>query len=405
MDNKIKVQIFGSFTFTNGEVVLTEEEMHSRKIMNLLAYLVIHRDNPVTSERLSEQFWGDRSKNPEGALKNMMYRLRNVLKKLGPEEYICTLTGAYKWNPEIKVETDYEQFEKWGMGLSTEENDTVRKDLCRKMIDCYKGNISSKISGEPWILLRAMQYQSMYIDAVKMLGDIYEKEQEWAELELFCQNVLTQEPLDEDVHCWLIKSLHKQEKYDQALQQYDKAKKQLYDNYGLRTSEKLQKKFQEIMSVTGKHITNIEELSREMEERDRPIGTFFCDYQIFRQIFRLEARRIGRMGISEYILLLTLRRPGGVCKEAVTDSGLREGAEILEQVMRESLRIGDVVSQCGPTQYVVLLTSCSYEAGISVARRIRSKFSKRTRKRRLELQYELEAVTSSWLELEEHSDK
>ena len=77
---------------------------------------------------------------------------------------------------------------------------------------------------------------------------------------------------------------------------------------------------------------------------------------------------------------------------------LLEGADILEKVLKEILRISDVVTRNGHVQYVVLLSACSYEASVAVAERIRREFLKRLRHRRLELRYELEALTLQWQE-------
>ena len=143
-------------------------------------------------------------------------------------------------------------------------------------------------------------------------------------------------------------------------------------------------------------LNNIASIMEDAEEKEEPQGAFFCDYQIFRQIFRLEMRRIGRIGISEYMLLLTVQRVGNFWSGAILDSGLLEAASLLEQVIRDTLRIGDVVSRNGPTQYVILLSSCSYEAGIAVVNRIRKNFMKKVRNRKIELKYELEELSSQW---------
>lgn len=45
-------------------------------------------------------------------------------------------------------------------------------------------------------------------------------------------------------------------------------------------------------------------LSREKEE---PREVFVCEYPVFREIYRVEARRIRRTGIAEYMLLITMK--------------------------------------------------------------------------------------------------
>ena len=300
----VKVTLFGSFSLRNGAVVLREEEIHANKMVQLLAYIIVHRDTPVIGRKLNEEFWSGNSRNPESALRNLMYRLRGKLKELGLEECICT-------QPEVPVETDYEQFEKICEDMEKQaDKSEQRKELCQKMIDCYHGNISARLANESWLQPQILKYQTMYLEAARTLGGIYEQEEEWAKLEALCQNVAVQEPLDEDIQCWLVRSLQKQQKYDQALLQYEKAKRQFYEKLGVKTPEKLQSIFQDVVTDNEVQTAGISDIVQEAEEKEEPRGAFFCDYQIFRQIYRLEMRRIGRIGISEYILLLTVQRAG-----------------------------------------------------------------------------------------------
>ena len=47
---------------------------------------------------------------------------------------------------------------------------------------------------------------------------------------------------------------------------------------------------------------------------------------------------------------------------------------MLERVLCDTLRIGDVVSRYSSTQYVVMLNSCNYENCALVANRVLSRF-------------------------------
>ena len=391
---KIKMQLFGSFLLTSDTAVLGEEKIHSNKLTRLLAYLLIHRDSMLTHRQLIEVFWEDNTRNPEGALKNLMYRIRNELKVLGEEKFICTLPGAYRWNPEIEVETDYERLEKLAMELRLTEDIRKKERVCREIISCYRGNVSVKIADESWILPKVTWYQSVYMDAVKKLCIILEKEEKWNEIEMLCNQALNEDSLDEDIHCYLIRSLHGQRKYDLALAQYEKANRLFYENMGIRDPEKLKGVFQKMMSETGEGITDIGSLLDEAKEQGDPEGVFFCDYQIFRQIYRMEMRRIDRLGIAEYIILLTLRRNSRIWRGSTVDHGLIEGMDILENAICESLRIGDVAARYSPTQVIVLLPACTYESGVKVAERIRNNFKNNIGNRRLELIYELAELSA-----------
>lgn len=385
---KLKMQLFGSFRLDNGEAILGEENFRFNKPTRLLVYLLMNREHMLTHRQLIETFWEDDSKSPEGALKTQIYRVRNELKVLGDENFICTLPGAYQWNPEVEVITDYEEFETLASELRETDDDRKKEDICRKIISCYRGNVSAKVADEFWLLPKVTWYESIYMNTVKQLCEILGKTKRWEEVELICNQAILIDALDEDVHCLLVAALRSQKKYDLALQQYEKACRLFYENMGIPCPQKLQLVFQEIMSEINKDITDIGRFLEDARERETPAQVFFCDYQIFRQIYRMEMRRADRLGIAEFIVLFTLRR-NDIGKLNNIDRGLIKGMNILERSIGQSLRVGDVASKYSPTQVLVLLPTCTYEAGVKVAERICRNFQSRVRNRRLELKYEL----------------
>lgn len=392
MENTIKMQLFGQFCLSRGNTILNEEALHSNKLTKLLIFMILNRDREIPFQEIIDIFWEGNVKNPQNALKNLMYRLRSAMKILGDEEFITTLSGAYQWNPEIKVETDYEYFEKLALEIRKEEDSLKKKRLCKAAIASYNRNISEKIGSESWILSKVVWYRSLFIDVVKELGSIYEKEESWSKLEMICNGALSVDSVDEDLHYWIIKSLWKQNKSDLAMEHYENVSKLLYDTMGIHTTEKLHSIFKEIMETEDEGIKDIDCLFSEVEEPDDPSGAFFCDYQNFRQIYRMEARRIHRLGMTEHVLMLTLRRSGGVKRNPGNDSGLAEGMQLLEQKLRNFLRKGDVVTRYSLTQYIVLLPACSYESGIAVAERIKKVFYKGIGNKHLEIHYELKEI-------------
>jgi hypothetical protein len=154
----------------------------------------------------------------------------------------------------------------------------------------------------------------------------------------------------------------------------------------------MQSIFREMLSDRGGDRVQIGDLKRELNEQAPPTGVFLCDYQAFRQIYRMEARRMDRTGMAEFLVILTVRRNGGIVREPANDSTLLEGMDILRNVICRSLRTGDVVAQYNLTQFIMLLPTCSEEACEKVIERLRRRFTKDIKNRRLELLYELEEV-------------
>lgn len=394
MIKKVRMQLFGKFSLESGAARLDEEMLHSKKLTRLLAYIMINRDRNISHQELIDIFWEDKSKNPQGALKNLMYRLRTSLKALGGEDYIYTMAGAYRWNPDIPVETDYQLFEKLAGEIRKEADDAAKKELCKTAIASYRGNISQQIGTETWILPKVTWYRSIFMDVVKELGSIYEREEDWGSLEELCNGALHMDTMDEDLHYWIIKSLWGRNKNDLAMLHYENVSKMLYDSLGIRATEKLQSIFKEIVEKTDGHVTDIGSLLLEIKEPENPKGAFFCDYQNFRQIYRVEARRNCRLGIAEYVLLITLRRNGNAKRKPSEDSGLMDGMTILRNLLRDLLRMGDVAARYSLTQYILLLPTCTYESAVMVAERIKDAFSKSIGKKHMDLVYELEELTN-----------
>lgn len=390
---RLKLKLFGSFRLSDGEHVLEEKSLRSNKILRVLVYLLIYRDTPQTHQKLIEIFWEDDSKkNPEIALRNLMFRLRSELKIFGNESFICTLPEAYQWNPEIPVETDYEVFERLTDSLRRSaggDDPEGQKKLCQDIIACYQGNVTAKISGESWILPKVTWYQSVHIDAVKRLCALCEREKDWDELERLCSQGLDENPLDEELHCWVLKSLYWREKYHMAVLYYEKVNQLFYDSMGIFYPEKLKQVYQSLMPETEHTTDNINTVMKKINAQSGPEGAFLCSYQMFCQIYHLEVRRLPRAGVSAYVVLLTLRQTGRVSQQPAENGCLSGEMDILEDVLRFHLRKGDVATRYGQVQFLLLLSMCSQEGCIVVVKRLKKEFRRRIGKKHLEICYEL----------------
>ena len=78
----LTIRTLGKFQIRDEEHIVNEEEIRSPKMINLLAYLIIHRNQTLTFYDMADALWQEEeSGNPAGGLKNLMYRLRVFLKK------------------------------------------------------------------------------------------------------------------------------------------------------------------------------------------------------------------------------------------------------------------------------------------------------------------------------------
>ena len=390
----------GKFQIVHRNGILDEETIHSEKLVKLLSYLLMHQDRSLTVQELSENIWQEEeTDNPAGALKNLMYRLRILLKTyLGEEEFLLSGRGTYSWNPAVRVVVDAEEFERL-CELATERasQEHVKKErvmfLYEEAIQLYNGDFLAKKMDESWIIPLSTYYHSLFLTSVKHLLKLFEENDRYEEIEGVCTKALKHDLLDENLHCSLIRSLIRQNKMKLAKEHYEKATKILFEELNIKDTECLKAVYKELLDMGNIMAADIQE---DMNELERPEGVYLCGYPLFREIFRLESRRISRLGIVEYVLLLTLnlKKENTQIQEGMGKYLLNAGMKQMEEVLMESLRMGDVASRYSDTQYIILLSSCVYETAVMIADRILFHFNENISALRIQVKIDMEEVSA-----------
>lgn len=380
MNQVVMVHFFGKFCLESNTGRLDEETIHSKKIIRLLAFLVLNHNKMINAEELGELIWGNGgSSNPMGALKNLIYRLRNTLKKLGTEEYIVSCSGTYGWNDKIRIRTDMEDF-KYYAEQTRESGDDIESKIGKyeQALACYKKPRTSVLTSESWLAVRYTYHHSVYMRLVGELCELYNSIQDYEEIQKVCGYALSCDELNEDIHYWLIKSWVAMGDLDNALKQYETAVRILYEKLGIHRSQKMQTLYDEILRMSKKNLqATMDDIYDEIQEQD-PNGVFFCEYTIFREIYRLEARRVLRSGLAEFMLLLTIY----VDEEEIQADPVRiqyyrkKSITKLQRVLMKYLRMGDVAARYSDEQYIVMLPYCDYESSQKVIKRIITNFKR-----------------------------
>ena len=99
----IEIKMLGGFEIrVNGKPVLAQLAQ-SRKATALVQYLVLRRGERVSHKVLTDTLWaGERSTNPDMALRAILHRFRLMIDAEGLDEMkdcIVTSRGYYQWNP------------------------------------------------------------------------------------------------------------------------------------------------------------------------------------------------------------------------------------------------------------------------------------------------------------------
>ena len=387
----VHVKLLGKIELRNKHGVVDRQTLHSDRLIHLLSYILIYRNEVLTMKRLCEALWkSGESENPIGALKNLMYRLRNGLKELGNKEFIVTGNGSYQWNEEIPVEADFEEFEKsCQMALDVKLTPTERIEHAKVAVDLYGGALPSKLATRQWALPVDTYFRSSYLDVVKMLAQYYSEAGEEDKAEQISNRGLRLAGFDEVLHYNVIKALINQDKHALALTHYNKAIKQIYDQPGIHKSRKLEGLYEKLLSVKNAESESLEEVFEDIDENSDDQGVFMCEYGVFKEIFRLEKRRLERVDVPEYLLLLTIKSTNENERMILTHKVIAR----LETIVKTSLRRGDAAARYSENQYVLLLINCLDDAAQMVAERIVKKCNHKLRNQNMEVTYDLKRIT------------
>lgn len=393
----IVIKSLGKFEISDGIHIMNDEIIRSDMVKKLLMYLLTHRDHAATVQELSEALWReDEVDNPTGALKNLMYRLRTLLKKnMGEAPYIITSQGGYGWNPEIEVELDIEKFEEYYKKAKAAGGPEGLLDY-ENAVTLYRGDFMENNTEHHWAATLSTYYHSMFLNAVKVLSELYIERERYQDIEDLCVYAVQMDNVDEELYCYHILSLIKQNKCELALKRYEEACKIIYDALGVRNPAKLQQVQGELLKMSkSNEAESLENIHDDMVEDEDSVGVYFCGYPVFREIYRLEVRKNSRLGEAVYIVLFTVEVDETVKteNEKMERFLVEQSMGKLKSTLGKVLRIGDVAARYSDSQYIVLLPTCTYESSVRVAKRVLEYYGTLDKSKKVRIKTEFEQLS------------
>ena len=390
---KVKVCTLGKFSLTVGRVTVSETINRSNRIWNLLAYMLMHREKPVTQAELIDAIWPeDDSSNPGNTLKTLIYRVRSMLSEAFGEDFrlITSQRGAYSLNRTYEYILDTDDYERI-VESATRPNvsDEERLAYFARACALYGGDYIPRLSTELWVIPLAMHYHTMHLDLVKTYANLLFRTERYREVVELCNDGVRLDAYDEDLHALIVRAYAKQGNEAAAISHYQTATSMLYRNLGVRPSETLRGIYLEIMDGASNLETDLAIITDSLREDEAAGGAFLCDYGFFRAAYRLESRRAARAGICVHTGLITVSSvTGGVPPLDV----LNDTMEQLLEILVETLRKGDIITRYNGAQYIVLLPTANYEDGEMVMGRIIDIFHKKYPKNKLKITFTLQQL-------------
>ena len=112
-------------------------------------------------------------------------------------------------------------------------------------------------------------------------------------------------------------------------------------------------------------------MRKRLDEREMPRGAFFCQFELFKHIYRLEMRDAERSRTPVHLCILTITEADGSIPDGAL---LKKVCGRLISAVSVSLRTSDVYTRSSAAQLALLLPNTTEQTCVKIIDRVLKKF-------------------------------
>lgn len=377
-DNIIYFRLLGSFSYGNTGVALKA----GKKALSFLQYLIVNHDRSISSDELIDRFWSENNSNsPSGALRHMLFKVRNLLEDMfpGKKDLLQTFPGYYAWNKEISFKLDTEQFETACLKARRTQGEE-QLPLLLHAVALYKGDFLASNDSE-WALVLRQYYRTLYLDVCKAALPLLYKKEEWMELLSICSQAYNVDFTIEEFIIYQMRALIALGQPEQAIEAYEAFREKMFQEFELIPSGQLEQLYTLAAGLRKKDV-GISDIFKLVCGNNEKQSAFFCTFEVFQNIVMLEKRHQARSGQPSALVIVSLGS-----RTALTTDIRR-----LERVLLDGLRAGDPVARLEAGSYILMLTGASIENANMIMSRIDCSFHSTYRCSKAKISYKIEPL-------------
>jgi DNA-binding SARP family transcriptional activator len=200
----------------------------------LLAVLVLHANEVVSTDRLLDLLWGDDPPEPT-ALRVRVSRLR---KALGPRVELLTQTPGYVLKLEDE-QLDLRRFESLA-AVSSEEPAEVAADRLREALALWRGPALSEFAYEDFAQSAIARLEELRLSALEKRIEVDLALGRHGDVVTELETLAVEHPLRESLTRQLMLALYRSSRQADALAVYRRSRDRLVDELGLEPTSELQ---------------------------------------------------------------------------------------------------------------------------------------------------------------------
>ena len=379
-DNTLHIHMLGSFELSRDDKIIQDSDNRSRKFWLLIAYLIYHRGQHISKNQLLNAIWEDHDNaNPDSALKTLSHRARTQLDVLGfdmGKSVLQCKKGEYFFNTELSYTLDIEEFDKTLQAAKQSEDSSEKCALLTQAVSLYSGEFLARFSSESWVIPVATYYHNLYLDAVESLVLLLESEKSYDKAVEICTKATALMPYEEMLYLHLMNNLILTDRKEEAVNTYHDLADMLSTTFGVKPSDEVRRLYKQTIACLQKKSLEIEDVQKQLEDEPsvQTPGAMFCDYDLFSAIYHALSRGLERSGGIVHLAVLTITDLSG---RELPARSLSVCVENLKALICTTLRHGDILSMCSPSQFVLMLPNANRENSDRILTRIEHDYLRR----------------------------
>ena len=375
----LQVNMFGGLAINYEGKNISIGKNKTAKYVQLLEIVWLSGEAGIQKEQLTSILYDrEEQSNLSNSFNNLIYQLHKQIKKSGlPEhEYVVNRDGIFFTDDAIELDSDVLRFVHDIEQARAAEDEADVISFYRAAFDEYKSEVLPELATQEWLIIKSVQYQKMYAEAVVALGAYYEKKRDYETMYRIYKKAAELYP-DDEWQIGEINALIGKEAFKEAYAVYDETVRYYTDELGVTPSNDLlecyDKMSRQITNTPGK-ILQIRDgiLEHRGAVAGEDDGAYDCSFPSFIDAYHILSRNMERSGQSVYMMLLNIVDYEG--KRITNVSKLETRAKLLQEAITLTLRQGDTFCKYSASQFLLLLVGTNKESCKTVYRRLLNKF-------------------------------
>lgn len=242
---RVKIRSFGRLRVETADGTVIK--WRTSKAEELMAYLVHHRGEAVSRDRILDDLWGDVDVDRAGGqFHTTAYYMRRSLGQIGLDGIVQHVEGSYSIDVSL-LDCDLEEWDRL-LAEGAQPGRSLSREYVTELARVY-GNGYLAGSSYPWAEILRIRLEEEYVTMLVRLHEREVKEGRYEHAAELLRMALAHDSLNESIHEWLIRVLVLANDRVSAIKQYEELRVMLVEEFGMQPREEVSR----LLDFTDKH--------------------------------------------------------------------------------------------------------------------------------------------------------